>query len=316
MPGTVSAEVPMRIAGAEHAHRAEAVQAAAAAIRARMGFGASAGSSAGAGAIAGAIASANAVANAVAEIAIILGTGLGALGRAIQVETTVEYGDIPGFPLSTGESHAGRLLIGTLGAKRVMAMQGRFHKYEGYSLQQVTFPVRVLYALGARTLIVTNACGGMREAWNAGDLMLITDHINVIGDSPLVGPNDNSLGPRFPDMSESYDTALCTVARAVAKAHKIPLREGVYAAVAGPNLETRAEYRMLRGMGADVVGMSTVPEVIVARHAAMRVLGLSIVTDMCIPETLEPASLEKILAVAATAEPNLTALVRGVVEAL
>ena len=252
----------------------------------------------------------------VPDAAIILGTGLGALGRAIEVEATVEYGDIPGFPLSTVESHAGRLLIGTLGGRRVVAMQGRFHKYEGYSLQQVTFPVRVLQALGARTLVVSNACGGMREDWKAGDLMLITDHINLIGDNPLVGPNDDALGPRFPDMSEAYDPALRTLARRVATTAKLTLREGVYVAVAGPNLETRAEYRMLRQLGADVVGMSTVPEVIVARHGGMRVLGLSIVTDMCIPETLEPASLEKILAVAAAAEPNLTALVRGVLEAL
>ena len=278
----------MRIAGADHAHRAAAVQAAVAVVRARTAI--------------------------VPDAAIILGTGLGALGRAIDVEATVEYGDIPGFPLSTVESHAGRLLVGTLGGRCVVAMQGRFHKYEGYSLQQVTFPVRVLQALGARTLVVSNACGGMREDWNAGDLMLITDHINLIGDNPLVGPNDDALGPRFPDLSEAYDPALRALARRVAAAAKIALREGVYVAVAGPNLETRAEYRMLRQMGADVVGMSTVPEVIVARHGGMRVLGLSIVTDMCIPETLEPASLEKILAVAAAAEPSLTALVRGVLE--
>ena len=287
--------MPMRIAGAEHAHRAADVRAAAEAVRVRV---------------------ASATAGAIADVAIILGTGLGALGRAIQVETTVEYGEIPGFPLSTVESHAGRLLVGTLGGRRVMAMQGRFHKYEGYSLQQVTFPVRVLHALGARTLMVSNACGGMREEWQAGDLMLIADHINLIGDNPLVGPNDDSLGPRFPDMSESYDAALRGTARAVAADLGIVLREGVYVAVAGPNLETRAEYRMLRSLGADVVGMSTVPEVIVARHAGMRVLGMSIITDLCIPETLLPASLDKILAVAARAEPNLTALVRGVVERL
>lgn len=251
-----------------------------------------------------------------AEIAIILGTGLGALGRAITAEHTIAYEDVPGFPLSTVESHAGRLIVGTLGGKRVMAMQGRFHRYEGYSLQQVTFPIRVLQALGARTLIVSNACGGMREEWSAGDLMLINDHINLLGDNPLVGPNDDSLGPRFPDLSEAYDRSLLALARDVAQATGVAVREGVYAAVAGPNLETPAEYRMLRRIGADVVGMSTVPEVIVARHGGMRVLGISIITDMCIPETLEPASLEKILAVAATAEPKLTALVRGVVERL
>jgi purine-nucleoside phosphorylase len=207
-------------------------------------------------------------------------------------------------------------LIGTLGGRRVAAMQGRFHRYEGYSLQQVTFPVRVLHELGARTLIVCNACGGMRADWNAGDVMLIADHINLLGDSPLIGPNDYALGPRFPDMSDPYDASLRFLARAVAKERGITLREGVYAAVAGPNLETRAEYRMLRTMGADVIGMSTVPEVIVARHAGMRVLGFSIITDMCIPETLEPATLDKILAMARGAEPNLTALVRGVMERL
>jgi purine-nucleoside phosphorylase len=193
-------------------------------------------------------------------------------------------------------------------------MQGRFHRYEGYSLQQVTFPVRVLHALGARTLVVSNACGGMRADWSAGDIMLIADHINLLGDSPLIGPNDDALGPRFPDLSEPYDEPLRAIARAVAAERGITLREGVYAAVAGPNLETRAEYRMLRTVGADVVGMSTVPEVIVAKHAGMRVLGLSIVTDMCVPETLEPASLDRILAMARRAEPNLTALVRGVLE--
>jgi purine-nucleoside phosphorylase len=248
------------------------------------------------------------------DVGIILGTGLGALAREIAVEATIEYPTIPGFPKSTVESHAGRLLCGTLGGKTVVAMQGRFHRYEGYSLRQVTFPVRVLKALGARSLIVSNACGGMHPDWSAGDLMLITDHINLLGDNPLVGANDDRLGPRFPDMSEPYDAALGELARSVARERGITLREGVYVAVAGPNLETRAEYRMLRALGADVVGMSTVPEVIVAVHAGMRVLGLSIITDMCIPEELEPASLEKIIAMANKAEPNLTAVVRGVLE--
>jgi purine-nucleoside phosphorylase len=195
-------------------------------------------------------------------------------------------------------------------------MQGRFHRYEGYTLQQVTFPVRVLCALGASTLVVSNACGGMNPLWSPGDLMLIADHINLLGDSPLVGPNDDSLGPRFPDMSAPYDAELRALAREVAAENRITLREGVYVAVAGPNLETRAEYRMLRGFGADVVGMSTVPEVIVAVHGGMRVLGISIITDQCIPETLVPAELATIIAVAAKAEPTLTALVRGVVERL
>lgn len=252
----------------------------------------------------------------VPEVAIILGTGLGGLARAMQVEHGIAYDAIPGFPLSTVESHTGRLLLGTLGTRRVVAMQGRAHRYEGYSLQQVTFPVRVLAALGARTLIVSNACGGMHPLWAAGDLMLISDHINLLGDNPLIGPNDPTLGPRFPDMSAVYDAELRDKARAVARARGFTLREGVYVAVQGPNLETRAEYRMLRAMGADVVGMSTVPEVIVARHAGMRVLGCSIITDQCLPDALEEASLEQILAVAATAEPRLTALVQGVLETM
>jgi purine-nucleoside phosphorylase len=250
------------------------------------------------------------------DVAIILGTGLGALGREIDVKATIEYANIPGFPLSTVESHAGRLLCGTLGGKTVIAMQGRFHRYEGYSLQQVTFPVRVLRALGATTLLVSNACGGMHPLWEAGDLMVIADHINLLGDNPLVGANDDRLGPRFPDMSSPYDPVLRALAREVAAERGLTLREGVYVAVPGPNLETRAEYRMLRTLGADVVGMSTVPEVIVAVHGGMRVLGVSIITDLCLPDALEPASLEKILAVAGRAEPKLTTLVRGVLERL
>ncbi len=248
--------------------------------------------------------------------ALVLGTGLGALAREIVVEAAIDYRDIPGFPLSTVESHAGRLLCGTLGGKPVVAMQGRFHRYEGYTLQQVTFPVRVLRALGATTLVVSNACGGMHPLWSAGDLMLISDHLNLLGDNPLIGPNDARLGARFPDMSMPYDAGLRAIAREVALGAGITLREGVYAAVSGPNLETRAEYRMLRASGADVVGMSTVPEVIVAIHAGMRVLGLSIITDMCLPDALEPASFEKIVAVANDAEPRLTAVVRGVLERL
>jgi purine-nucleoside phosphorylase len=254
--------------------------------------------------------------SAVPDVAIVLGTGLGGLAREIDVAATVDYADIPGFPLSTVESHAGRLLCGSLGGKTVVAMQGRFHRYEGYSLQQVTFPIRVLRALGAETLVVSNACGGMREEWAPGDLMLIADHVNLLGDNPLVGENDDRLGVRFPDMSAPYDAALRALARQVAKEQGTVLREGVYVAVTGPNLETRAEYRMLRTLGADVVGMSTVPEVIVAVQGGMRVLGLSIITDQCIPETLVPADLETIIATAGRAEPRLTALVRGVLERL
>jgi purine-nucleoside phosphorylase len=252
----------------------------------------------------------------VPDAAIILGTGLGRLAADMTVEVALEYATLPGFPRATVESHAGRLLCGTLGGRTVVAMQGRFHMYEGYSLQEVTFPVRVLRALGAETLLVSNACGGMHPLWAPGDLMLIADHLNLLGGSPLAGPNDDALGPRFPDMSAPYDPGLRTLAREVARGAGITLREGVYAAVPGPNLETRAEYRMLRAMGADVVGMSTVPEVIVAVHGGMRVLGVSIITDQCLPDALEPATLERIVAVANAAEPHLTTLFRGVLEQL
>ena len=250
------------------------------------------------------------------DVAIILGTGLGALAREIAVESSIDYSEIPGFPLSTVESHSGRLLFGTLGGKQVVAMQGRFHRYEGYSLQEVSFPVRVMHALGAKILVVSNACGVMNPLWDKGELMLIADHLNLLGDNPLIGPNDDRLGARFPDMSDAYDAELRTIARAVAVEAKMILREGVYAAVTGPNLETRAEYRMLRSAGADVVGMSTVPEVIVAVHAGMRVLGISILTDRCLPDALEPATVEEIIAVASRAEPQLTRLARGVLERL
>ena len=248
--------------------------------------------------------------------AVILGTGLGQLADHMTIEATIDYADIPGFPLSTVESHAGRLLCGTLGGRTIVAMQGRFHRYEGYSLHEVTFPVRVLRTLGAETLIVSNACGGLHPLWARGDVMLINDHINMLGDNPLVGPNDPALGPRFPDMSVAYDAPLRALARQVALAQGITLREGIYVAVVGPNLETRAEYRMLRALGADVVGMSTVPEVIVARHGGMRVLGFSIITDMCLPDSLQEATLEEIVATANAAQPKLTALVRGVLESL
>jgi purine-nucleoside phosphorylase len=250
------------------------------------------------------------------EAAIILGTGLGGLAAEMKIETEIPYGEIPGFPLSTVETHAGRLLLGTLGGRKVVAMQGRFHRYEGYSLRQVTFPVRVLHALGAPLLIVSNACGGMNPLWAPGDLMLISDHINFLGDNPLIGPNDDRLGPRFPDMSAPYDATLRALARTVALKNGIVLREGVYIAVTGPCLETRAEYRMLRGMGADVVGMSTVPEVIVAVQEGMKALGISIITDQCLPDALEPADITKIIAVAGRAEPSLTRLVTGLLSEL
>lgn len=250
----------------------------------------------------------------VPDVAIILGTGLGGLAKEISVAASIGYERVPGFPLSTVESHAGRLLLGTLSGQKVVAMQGRFHLYEGYSPQQVTFPVRVMRALGAKTLFVSNACGGMHPLWVPGDLMLIADHINLLGANPLVGANDEQMGPRFPDMSAAYDPELRELARQTARELKIVLREGVYVAVTGPNLETAAEYRMLRAIGADVVGMSTVPEVIVAVHGGMRVLGVSIITDACLPDALEPADITKIIATAEKAEPNLTRLMRGVLE--
>jgi purine-nucleoside phosphorylase len=250
------------------------------------------------------------------EVAIVLGTGLGGLAREIAVEVEIPYGDIPGFPLSTVETHAGKLLAGRLAGRSVMAMQGRFHRYEGYDLQQVTFPVRVLHALGAETLVVSNACGGMNPLWGPGNLVLLSDHINLLGDNPLIGPNDDRLGPRFPDMSAPYDPELRALARAAALELGIVLREGVYVAVPGPNLETRAEYRMLRAIGADVVGMSTVPEVIVAVHQGMRVVGVSIITDQCLPDALEPADIGRIIATAARAEPQLTRLITTLVERL
>ncbi|MEP7175081.1 MAG: purine-nucleoside phosphorylase [Gemmatimonadales bacterium] len=252
----------------------------------------------------------------VPEVGIVLGTGLGGLAREIAVEAEVPYGEIPGFPLSTVETHAGKLLLGRLGGRPVVAMQGRFHRYEGYDLQQITFPVRVLHALGARTLVVSNACGGMNPLWGPGDLVLLSDHINLLGDNPLVGPNDERLGSRFPDMSAPYDPELRALARAIALELGIVLREGVYVAVPGPNLETRAEYRMLRALGADVVGMSTVPEVIVAGHQGMRTVGISIITDQCLPDALEPADITRIIATAGRAEPSLTRLVTTLVERL
>src|SRR5690606_24900989 len=217
---------------------------------------------------------------------IILGTGLGALGNEIEVETTIPYDEIPGFPLSTVESHHGRLLLGRLNGMPVVAMQGRFHVYEGYSAQQVTFPVRVMASLGIKFLFVSNAAGGMNPHYRKGDMMLITDHINLQGVNPLIGPNIDEWGPRFPDMSEPYDLELRSIAESEALKLGIKLQQGVYVAVTGPNLETRAEYRFLRLIGADAVGMSTVPEVIVARHMGLRVMAMSVITDECFPECL------------------------------
>ena len=250
------------------------------------------------------------------RVGLILGTGLGGLGEEIQKEAVVPYSQIPHFPESTVITHAGQLLAGTLAGQPLVAMEGRFHFYEGYSLKQITFPVRVMRALGCQFLIVSNACGGMNPQFRKGDLMLIEDHINLMGDNPLIGRNDDRLGPRFPDMSEPYDRKLLALAREVALEERILCHTGVYVAVPGPNLETRAEYRFLRGIGADVVGMSTVPEVIVAVHCGLRTLGLSVITDMCLPDALEPASVPDIIATAQAAEPKLRAIVKGVLARL
>ncbi|MCS7047219.1 MAG: purine-nucleoside phosphorylase [Gemmataceae bacterium] len=247
------------------------------------------------------------------QVGVILGTGLGGLTEDIQAEAVIAYGAIPHFPASTAPSHKGQLVCGRLGGKTVVAMEGRHHYYEGWSLKQITFPVRVMKALGCRILIVSNACGCMNPQWAKGDLMLIEDHINLMGDNPLIGPNDDRLGIRFPDMCHPYDAELIALAQRIALEEKIVCHKGVFVAVPGPNLETRAEYRFLRSIGADVVGMSTVPEVIVGVHAQLRILGLSVITDMCLPDALEPAVLADILAVAQAAEKKLRVLVRRVV---
>ncbi len=244
---------------------------------------------------------------------IILGTGLGKFAEDVQVDVTIPYGEIPHFPSSTAPSHKGQLVCGTLGGKKVAVMEGRFHYYEGYTLKQVTFPVRVMKALGATALVVTNACGGMNPQWNRGDIMLIEDHINLLGDNPLIGPNDDRLGDRFPDMCNCYDRELLKLGRKIALQEEIVCHQGVFVAVSGPNLETRAEYRFLRTIGADVVGMSTVPEVIVAVHAKLRVLGLSVITDVCLPDALEPVRIPDILATANEAEKMVRVLIRRVV---
>ena len=247
------------------------------------------------------------------RVGIILGTGLGGLADEISDAVKIPYQDIPHFPASTVESHAGRLVCGNLGGKAVMAMEGRFHLYEGYTLKQITFPVRVMKAMGCDVLIVSNACGGMNPQWAKGDIMLIEDHINLLNDNPLIGKNDERLGVRFPDMCAPYDRKLIELAQRIALEEKIVCQKGVFVAVPGPNLETRAEYRFLRGIGADVVGMSTVPEVIVGVHANMRVMGLSVITDQCLPDALEPAHLPDIIATANAAEKKLRVLVRRVV---
>lgn len=253
---------------------------------------------------------------ALPKVGIILGTGLALLGADIENQTTVSYEDIPHFPVSTVESHTGQLIFGQLGGKDVVAMQGRFHFYEGYSGQDITFCVRVMKELGIQALFVSNACGGLNPNYSAGCLMRLEDHINMLGFNPLVGANYEEWGPRFPDMSEPYSKKLGALAHKVALQNQIDLKQGVYLAVSGPNLETRAEYRMTKMMGADVVGMSTVPEVIVARHMGLPVLAISVITDMCLPDNLKEATVEQIIAIAGKAEPSLTAVFKGVIQEL
>ena len=249
-------------------------------------------------------------------VGIILGTGLGALAKEIQKETEIEYSQIPHFPLSTVESHAGKLIFGTLSGKKVVAMQGRFHFYEGYTMQQITFPVRVMKFLGVKQLLVSNACGGMNPQYRPGEIMIIDDHINLLGDNPLRGRNEDTLGPRFPDMSRPYSKRLVEYAEQIALSNQIKAHKGVFVAVMGPNLETRAEYRFLRNIGADVVGMSTVPEVIIANHMGIECCGFSIITDECFPDSLQPVELPKIIKIANETEPKLTVLMKKVVERL
>lgn len=247
------------------------------------------------------------------EVGIILGTGLGGLVKEIEVEKQLMYSNIPDFPISTLEFHSGKLLFGTLAGVKVVAMQGRLHYYEGYSMQQITFPVRVLKYLGIKTLFVSNASGSLNPDFKKGDLMVIADHINLQPQNPLVGRNDNQLGPRFPDMSQPYQRTLIDKALTIAKANNITCHKGVYVAVTGPNLETKAEYNYLRIIGGDAVGMSTVPEVIVANHMGLPVFAISVLTDEGFTEVLEPVSLEEIIRVAEEAEPKLTLILKELI---
>ncbi len=250
------------------------------------------------------------------EIGIILGTGLGGLVKEIEIEHEIDYSELPYFPLSTVESHHGKLIFGKINGKNVVAMQGRFHYYEGYTMQQITYPVRVMKYLGVKTLLVSNACGGMNPNYRRGDIMIMTDHINLLGDNPLIGKNEDELGPRFPDMSEAYNHELIKLAETIAAKNNIKVQKGVYVAVPGPNLETRAEYRFLRNIGADVVGMSTIPENIVANHMGMKVLGISIITDECFPDTLKPVDVKEIIAAAMETEPKMTLIMKEVIKEL
>lgn len=250
------------------------------------------------------------------DIGIILGTGLGDLAKYIDVEVVIDYTDIPHFPVSLVEFHKGKLIFGMISGKKIIAMQGRFHYYEGYSMHQITFPVRVMKELGVKTLIISNACGTVNRNIKKGNIMIIEDHINLLGNNPLIGFNETELGTRFVDMSEPYSKDLIEKVEEIASGMNIPIFKGIYAAMSGPSLETRAEYKLLQIIGADVVGMSTVPECIVARQSGMKVLGLSIITDECYPEELKVTSIDEILATAAKAEPKLTEIVKELVKEL
>lgn len=251
------------------------------------------------------------------HVGVILGTGLGSLfASRIKNAMAIPYAEIPHFPVSTVESHQGRLIYGEIGGRMVLAMQGRFHYYEGYSMQQVTFPVRVMRALGVTRLLISNASGKLNKAWAVGELMVIDDHINLLPDNPLRGKNYDELGPRFPDLSAPYSEELNDRLFAIGKKQGLHLRKGVYVSVAGPNLETRAEYRFLANIGADAVGMSTVPEVIVANHAGLPCCAVSVLTDNCDPDNLKPVSLEEIIAVSKKAEPALVALFTALIAEL
>lgn len=252
----------------------------------------------------------------VPEVGIICGTGMGELADQPQGLVKISYDTIPHFPRATVESHHGYLCLGALGGKPAVVMQGRFHRYEGYSLEQVTFPVRVMAALGVKTLIVMNAVGSVNPLIPTGSLVFVSDHINLMGDNPLIGPNDDSLGPRFPDMSEPYSRALIELGEKVALQRRIKVYRGVAVAVTGPNLETAAEYRMFQRIGADLVTMSTIPEAIVGVHAGLRVAALSTVTDACLPDALKPAALEEIIHVANSREADRQALILGLIEGL
>ncbi|TPE44378.1 purine-nucleoside phosphorylase [Pontibacter mangrovi] len=247
------------------------------------------------------------------EFGIILGTGLGALVNELEIANAISYAEIPNFPVSTVESHSGKLIFGTLAGRRVMVMQGRFHYYEGYSMEQVVFPVRVMKLMGVKKLFVSNAAGGLNPDFNTSDLMVITDHINLQPFNPLIGKNINELGPRFPDMSDVYDEHMVREAMVVAEDAGFAVQEGVYVSVPGPMLETPAEYRYLSIIGADAVGMSTVPEVIAARHMGMPVFAVSVITDLCTPGRIKKVVLADILEAAAIAEPRMTHLIKELV---